>query len=410
MHRRPLLAAATAAFVLVACSDGDPAGPASNGAAAVAAAAGSGQTAVPGGPVAVAPAVLVTDDAGGALPGVEVRFTVTRGGGTLGRTQVSTGADGIASAGTWTLGTAGVNEVEAAVGSLRPVVFTATAAEPNPVAPSGASGSYDIVVRYIGAATTRQRQAVSNAVSRWRTVITTDLPSVPLNAPAGACFDAQPAIAEPVDDLLLYVDFTAIDGAGKVLGEAGPCYVRSGTSLPVVGYLKLDAGDLRQMESGGTLDDVVLHEIGHVLGLGTLWDGAALVTGAGSDDPRYTGARGIAEYRALGGTDAAVPVENTGTEGTRDGHWRESVFGNELMTGYIGGVPNPLSRLTIASLQDLGYGALSAAASGYAIGGGSRGVVEPIDLRGRERPKPPKFEVDARGRVGPWSRHGPRTR
>jgi len=26
------------------------------------------------------------------------------------------------------------------------------------------------------------------------------------------------------------------------------------------------------------------------------------------------------------------------------------------MTGFIGGVPNPLSRVTIGSLQDLGYG------------------------------------------------------
>jgi hypothetical protein len=48
-------------------------------------------------------------------------------------------------------------------------------------------------------------------------------------------------------------------------------------------------------------------------------------------------------------------VENTGGAGTRDGHWRESVFGNELMTGFYNSGPNPLSAVSAASLRDLGY-------------------------------------------------------
>ena len=32
-----------------------------------------------------------------------------------------------------------------------------------------------------------------------------------------------------------------------------------------------------------------------------------------------------------------------------------SVFGNELMTGFLNAGRNPLSRLTIAALQDMGY-------------------------------------------------------
>ena len=64
------------------------------------------------------------------------------------------------------------------------------------------------------------------------------------------------------------------------------------------------------------------------------------------------------EYRTLrGGTGRrrAVPVENTGGPGTADGHWRETVFRNELMSGFIGDPGNPLSRMTAASLGDLGY-------------------------------------------------------
>ena len=34
---------------------------------------------------------------------------------------------------------------------------------------------------------------------------------------------------------------------------------------------------------------------------------------------------------------SGVPVENTGGAGTRGGHWRESIFQTELMTGWAGG-------------------------------------------------------------------------
>ena len=65
----------------------------------------------------------------------------------------------------------------------------------------------------------------------------------------------------------------------------------------------------------------------------------------------------MAEYAQLrhSGVQEEVPVANTGGEGTRDGHWREATFGNELMTGLLNTGNNPLSRLSIASVQDLGY-------------------------------------------------------
>ena len=50
-----------------------------------------------------------------------------------------------------------------------------------------------------------------------------------------------------------------------------------------------------------------------------------------------------------------MPVENTGGPGTREGHWRETVFRNELMSGFIAAPGNPMSRVTVASLGDLGY-------------------------------------------------------
>jgi hypothetical protein len=286
--------------------------------------------------VATAPAVIVKDGSGVPMSGVRVRFVVAQGGGSVGSPTALTNAQGIATAGSWKLGSSpGANEVDAVVGSLPPVRFTATALQPAPAPPVASGGVFQITIRWIASGTPRQQQAIISAAARWQSIIASDLTNIPMNAPAAACFSTQPAINEIVDDVLIVVELVSIDGAGKVLGEAGPCYVRSDDGLPVVGHLKLDTADLQQMETYGTLDDVVLHEMGHILGIGTLWPDKNLLVGAGTADPTFTGAGAIAAYNTLGGMGASVPVENTGADGTRDGHWRERVR-QWLMTGYIG--------------------------------------------------------------------------
>lgn len=62
-----------------------------------------------------------------------------------------------------------------------------------------------------------------------------------------------------------------IDHVGGVLAEAGPNHVRTGTRMPVRGVMRFDQYDLQDMEKKGTLLNVVTHEMGHVLGLGTMW-------------------------------------------------------------------------------------------------------------------------------------------
>jgi hypothetical protein len=376
----------------IACSDSSS-GLSDNspavGAALLEPTAAGAQSGIAGTAVAVAPAVVVKNSSGVVLPGVSVSFVVTAGNGSVANATSTTNAQGIASAGSWTLGTTGTNSVEARVGSLTRKFF-ATAEPAAPVSP------YAITVRYLATPSTRQQQAVTNAVARWQSVITRDLADISVNGAANTCWEGQPAFNERVDDILIFVELVEIDGAGKVLGEAGPCFVRSDNSLPIVGHLKLDAADLRQMETYGTLDDVVLHEIGHVLGIGTMWPEKNLLQGKGTTDPMFMGAGAISVFRTMGGTTLGVPVENTGGEGTRDGHWREATFGNELMTGWVTSGGNPLSALTIASLADMGYGANSSAASGYTMGG-STGRVINIEL-GEENLKKPKFKVDRSGR------------
>ena len=197
-----------------------------------------------------------------------------------------------------------------------------------------------------------------NAAARWAEIIIGDLPEATIDG-------------ETIDDVIIEARGAAIDGPGNVLGQAGPTRVRIPSFLPVKGIMEFDIGDLNRMEADGSLVNVIIHEMGHVLGIGTLWSHKGLLLGAGTSNPMFTGDKAMREFADLRGAAAAepVPVANTGGPGTRDGHWREVVFGNELMTGFLDPGENPLSRVTIGSLEDLGYAVNYNAAVPYALPG-----------------------------------------
>jgi hypothetical protein len=177
-----------------------------------------------------------------------------------------------------------------------------------------------------------------------------------------------------IDDL--YVDAAArdIDGPGGVLAQASPSAFREsggpGAGLPYRGLVEIDTADLAALQSNGRLQDVLTHELAHALGFGTAWEDGHLLKDAGGSNPRFTGPVATAQYNAVfGRSDSSVPVENEGGPGTHDTHWRESVFGNELLTGYVDDGANPLSRVTVGSLADLGYVVDLDAADAYAAPG-----------------------------------------
>ncbi len=88
---------------------------------------GNNQTRTVGGPVTVAPSVLVRDAFSNPAVGATVTFAVTGGGGQVTGASAIADANGIARVGSWTLGTAaGANQLTATLGLLTPVVFTAT--------------------------------------------------------------------------------------------------------------------------------------------------------------------------------------------------------------------------------------------------------------------------------------------
>jgi hypothetical protein len=86
--------------------------------------------------------------------------------------------------------------------------------------------------------------------------------------------------------------------------------------------------------------------------------------------PKFTGVSANLEFGLLGGIGNA-PAENGGGAGTKCAHWDEETFDNELMTGFLGGTSsstvNPISRMTVGSLKDLGYQVNKNPANPYSI-------------------------------------------
>lgn len=162
------------------------------------------------------------------------------------------------------------------------------------------------------------------------------------------------------------------DGAGNTFAEAGPDGLdfQQGLFLATSGGMHFDLADLAALEAAGTLHSVMMHEIAHVLGFGTLWSVNGLhVEGSG----QYVGSAGVAAFAAEFSPGASfVPVELGGGPASRDLHWNEvdgglgltgttdahgRDFGNEMMTAWTGpdAAARYLSDTSLRSFEDLGF-------------------------------------------------------
>jgi hypothetical protein len=306
------------------------------------------------------PRVEVRDQLNVPVEGATVTFTASAGGGSVPFTSATTDLDGRATPGAWRFGAAGPQNLDASVAGAAPLTFLGTASTVPP-------GAYNIDLKFLTPLPTADQQAAFLAArTRWQQIIVGDVTDFPQGLPADGCgapstsTPSLPAVPGPIDDIVIFAGIRPIDGSRNILAQAGPCLVRSTSGLTLMGIMIFDVDDIPLLEERAGLGDVATHEMAHVLGLGTLspWD--LLLVGAGGTDPYFTGsatrqAFAASQNPARPFTGNSVPVENTGGAGTRDGHWRESVFANELMTGFYNAGPNPLSAVSAASLRDLGY-------------------------------------------------------
>ena len=215
---------------------------------------------------------------------------------------------------------------------------------------SGDAGGYNIEIDFKGSWTSDLQAAFIDASELISDLIVGDIADVRYRG-------------KIIDDIRIDAKLEEIDGEGGILGRAGPTAIRSDGYLPATAIMEFDVADaanFNTMPSGseGTLwDDIVTHEMMHSIGFGTIWTYLDLLSGGGTATPTFTGANATTEYESAYNVtnSGGVPVEQDGGQGTRDSHWDEETFNNEIMTGYINNSDNYLSAMTVASLDDLGY-------------------------------------------------------
>jgi len=227
------------------------------------------------------------------------------------------------------------------------VVTTYTSGNPN----VDNASEFNIQINFSGKWTADQQAIVKWAADFYSQIITADI------------HDDLDLNNNLVDDIVITISTGRIDGngnplTGNTLAQTSSIVVRdAGTVdewLPLTASIKLDSTDLGNSSLAGTWDAIILHEMGHALGLvGAIFNQLGLVDSSGN----FIGANAEAAY---GGP---VPLEDTGGSGTAGSHWDEVNFApngqqmsNELMTGYfVPGEVTLLSDTTVGALADLGY-------------------------------------------------------
>lgn len=235
--------------------------------------------------------------------------------------------------------------------------------------PLNATAGFNIVLNYINAPTAAEAAAFASAEATWESLIT--------GYQIDDIFDTN---------VIIDVNLAPIDGPGGILGSAGPSTAKLNAAQNAItptflytatGSMTFDSADTPGL--GASLGDVILHEMGHVLGIGTLWSSSGAGIGGRQElyvngSGQYTGANGLAAYNSeFSQAGAFVPVELGGGAGTANGHWNEVDNGagltgitsnieagpnndmrNELMTGWLN-APSFISTLTRDGMIDLGY-------------------------------------------------------
>jgi len=112
-----------------------------------------------------------------------------------------------------------------------------------------------------------------NAAARWEEVVVGDLSDIVSQQildlfpgeeglpPAGCEYPTL------IDDLYVCATYKSVDGPGGVLASAAPTFWRTPSFLTITGAMVFDTADILALKAGGNFANVILHEMGHILGM-----------------------------------------------------------------------------------------------------------------------------------------------
>ncbi len=237
---------------------------------------------------------------------------------------------------------------------------------------------FDIELVFLDDFTELERELWHLIAKRWEAVIQMELPDYELSREFFASFAGRqvkvPA-GEYIDDLRIYVtkfdpDEYELAYGRRPNGIASPLLLRS-SSLPIIGHVGIN------QERATRLTDAWhtgRHEIGHVLGIGSIWFDSGMLPDLGTViHPHFAGPQAIAAFDRAGGTNyqgAKIPTE-------LGRHWHGGVLSGELMSTTSNGF-RQLSAITLGALSDLGYTVDFSAADPYELHTGAYGFAKPV--------------------------------
>ena len=220
---------------------------------------------------------------------------------------------------------------------------------------------FDIELVFLDDFTEAEQEVLHQAARRWESAIQMHFTDYTLSDewPIG-CGDHSNSIpaGDHIDALQIYV-VKYDSNRHWYQGFAIPVVISHLRPLPIAGCVGFQdgLGDLHALWSVG------LHEIGHVLGIGTGWSrNSGLMRNEGTPDIHFAGPQAIAAFDQAGGTHyqgPKVPMERNGS------HWHYDVLAGELMAVASG--PRYLSAITLGALSDLGYTVDFSAADPYEL-------------------------------------------
>ncbi len=255
------------------------------------------------------------------------------------------------------------------------------------VLPPADPDRFNIHLFFDGGFSDRHKEAARRAADRWEEVVVGDLPEVPIDGYLDDCgYDTGRRLVGTVDDLVIQMHSNSKGFVSNPdLSIAGTCGRRAGSGLAFHGAVWYSTSRFRPgYNSWDSFQRLTLHEIGHVLGIGSRrWSVMLKKTDDTPPDRYFPGPLAIAAFNEAGGLaydGNRVPVQTTGLgQGT---HWRYNVLRGELMGsgGYA------LSAITVQALADMGHVVDVTRADAYTLPGlgSAAGAVSADDGSGGE--------------------------